>query len=413
MDQTGQSGNASILEMNDGEIDDAPYLGDLVQRMGVVRRSIHREPETAFTERRTAAMVADRLETLGVEVHRGIGTTGVVGLLKQGTGPRSIGLRADMDALFTQEENTFPHCSIQAGKFHGCGHDGHTAMLLGAAERLALHGRFDGTVVFIFQPAEENEGGAAAMIAEGLFDRFDVDAVYAIHNGPGLPLGSFAICPGPIMAAFDKFEITVTGSGTHAGIPHGGIDPIVVASELVSALQTVVSRTIDPVDRAVVSVTQIHSGDTWNVIPERAVIRGCTRSLGAGVRDGVERAMRRIADGVCAAHGARATFWFKRCYPATVNTPVETANAVAAAIDVAGAARVVSDMRPWMTSEDFGFMLECKPGAYMILGNGTDSAMLHNPHYDFNDGAIPTGIAYWTRLVELELPTLPSRGTRP
>lgn len=390
---------------------DDTYLADLVSRTGRVRRAIHREPETAFTEVRTSALVAERLESLGLQVHRGIGTTGVVGVLRKGSSPASIGLRADMDALFTQEENDFQHCSIHPGKFHGCGHDGHTAMLLGAAERLAHRGCFDGTVVVIFQPAEENEGGAAAMLADGLFDRFDVDAVYAIHNGPGFPIGSFATCPGPIMAAFDKFEITVTGSGTHAGIPHGGIDPIMVTAELISALQTVVSRTVDPIDRAVVSVTQVHCGDTWNVIPQRAVIRGCTRTLGAGLRDHVERTMRRIADGVCSAHGARATFWFKRSYPATVNTPLETANAIAAAAEVAGVEQVISDMRPWMTSEDFGFMLERKPGAYVIVGNGVDSPMLHNPHYDFNDEVIPAGIAFWTRLVERQLPVSRYRGT--
>ena len=378
----------------------------LKRQMQEWRHDIHRHPELAFEECRTAGMVADLLSGWGIEVHRGIGRTGVVGVLKKGYGARAIGLRADMDALKIHEQNEFPHRSTHDGKMHACGHDGHTAMLLGAARHLAERAGFDGSVVFIFQPAEEHGDGARAMIADGLFERFPVDDVYAIHNFPSLEAGHFAVRAGSIMAAEDNFEITIDGSGCHAAMPHLGRDPIVVASEMVMAMQSLVARTLNPMDHAVVSFTEFITDGTVNVVPGRVVLKGDTRSLTPAVQDHIEATMARIAAGVCAAHGVEHRFDYRRNFVPTINSETESGIAARAAAAVAGEARVVGDSRPVMTSEDFGYMLQAKPGAYVLLGNGVDGVggcSLHNPSYDFNDQILVTGANFWVELVQSQL----------
>jgi amidohydrolase len=374
------------------------------QQMTAWRRHLHAHPELAFEEHLTAGFVAERLVEFGIEVHRGLAGTGVVGTLGNGDGP-AIALRADMDALPIAEANDFAHRSSHPGRMHACGHDGHTAMLLGAARYLAETRRFRGTVHFIFQPAEENEGGARRMVEDGLFEMFPVQAVYGMHNWPGRPVGTIALRPGPMMAAFDVFEITVAGEGAHAAMPHQGCDPVLAAAAIVVALQTVTSRAVDPLDSAVVSVTQFHAGDTWNVIPDRAVLRGTTRALRPNVQDTVEAAVHRIAEGIAAAHGAGSSVRYERRYPPTINDPAETERAAAAAVAVAGADHVDRDPTPSMGSEDFAFMLREKPGCYVWIGNGAGDGgcSLHNPHYDFNDAALPLGASYWAKLVETVL----------
>ncbi len=383
-----------------------PEIAALHPQMTAWRRDIHANPETAFEETRTAAIVAEKLRDFGLEVHQGLAETGVVGRLKAGSGNRAIGLRADMDALDILEKNSFDHRSLHDGKMHACGHDGHTTMLLGAAHYLAQSKKFDGTIYFIFQPAEENEGGARVMIEQGLFEKFPVESVYGMHNVPGIPVGQFAVRPGPMMAAFDIFEITVTGRGSHAAMPHQGVDSVIVASQIVAALQTIASRATDPLDAVVVSITQIHGGDTWNVIPNEVVLRGTCRSFDAKVRDTLEPAIKRIVDGVCAAHGANAAVWYERRYPATINTAAETESAAAAAAGVVGAASVDNNPTPMMGSEDFAYMLNERPGCYIWVGNGPGDGgcMLHNPHYDFNDEILPIGASYWATLAESLLP---------
>ncbi|MDA1069930.1 MAG: M20 family metallopeptidase [Proteobacteria bacterium] len=369
------------------------------------RRDIHAHPETAFEEIRTADTVAALLEGFGMEVHRGLATTGVVGTLKAGSGSRSIGLRADMDALHLHEKNSFDHRSVNDGKMHACGHDGHTTMLLGAARYLAETRNFDGTIHFIFQPAEENEGGGRVMVEEGLFEQFPCDAVYGMHNASGIEVGRFAVREGPFLAAFDIFEITVTGVGTHAAMPDRGIDPMIPAAQIVTALQTIPSRRVSPLSSAVVSVTQIHGGDTWNVIPDQVVLRGTCRWFDRTVRDLLEPAMRQIADGIAAAHRCSASLRYERRYPATVNAPAETAFAAGVAEALVGPEHVDRNFEPDMGSEDFAFMLEQKPGCYILIGNGPEEGgcLLHNPHYDFNDAVLPLGASYWARLAEAAL----------
>jgi hippurate hydrolase len=375
-------------------------IADFHPEMTAWRRDIHAHPETAFEERRTAEIVADKLAEFGIEVHKGLAGTGVVGTLRGSRpGGRAIALRADLDALHIHEKNGFEHASRHAGRMHACGHDGHTTMLLGAARYLAETRNFAGTVHFIFQPAEENEGGARRMIEEGLFAKFAVDAVYGMHNWPGLPAGKFAVRPGPMMASFDIFEVTVTGKGAHGAMPHEGVDPVVVAAQLVTAFQTIVSRNTHPLESAVISVTQIHGGDTWNVIPDEVVLRGTTRTFKAEIQDLVERRMREIAGSLCAAHGARMAWRYERRYPATVNAADETETAAAVLAEIVGAENVRRDVLPSMGSEDFAFMLQQKPGSYVWIGNG-GSANLHNPGYDFNDDVLPLGASYWARLVE-------------
>ncbi len=378
-------------------------IADFHKDLAAWRHEIHAHPETAFEEKRTSDFVAARLKEFGIEVHRGLAGTGVVGTLKGSKpGSRAIALRADMDALHIHEKNGVPYASKNEGKMHACGHDGHTTMLLGAARYLAETRNFAGTVHFVFQPAEENEGGGRVMVKEGLFEKFPVEAVYGMHNWPGMPVGKFAMRPGPMMASFDIFEITVKGKGTHAALPHLGVDPVVAAAQIATGLQTITSRNTHPLESAVVSITQIHGGDTWNVIPDEVVLRGTTRSFKAEVQDAIEASIRRIAAGIAAAMGASVDMRYERRYPPTVNSPRETEIAAAIAAEVVGEGNVDRELQPTMGSEDFAFMLQAKPGCYVFIGNGTgDKAVgLHNPHYDFNDEILPIGASYWVRLVE-------------
>ena len=364
------------------------------------RRDLHAHPETAFEEVRTSDIVAGLLEEFGITVHRGLAGTGVVGSLASGDGP-AVGLRADMDALFIQEANDFDHKSRHDGKMHACGHDGHTAMLLGAARYLAETRQFKGTVHFIFQPAEENEGGGRVMVEQGLFEKFPMGAVYGMHNCPGRPAGSFAVRAGPMLAAFDTFEIVIRGRGAHAAMPHQGIDSVVIAAELIGALQTIASRAVDPQESSVVTVTQVHGGDTWNTIPDTVTLRGTARSFSEDVRCTIEDHIRRQAAGITAAHGATAEVTYERRYPATVNHPDETETAARVAAMVAGP--VERDPMPSMGAEDFAFMLEKKPGCYIWLGSGEDGCSLHNSRYDFNDAILVAGASYWAKLAETVL----------
>ncbi len=380
---------------------DISFLPDLV----ALRRDIHAHPELAFNEARTADIVARELSAYGLEVHRGLAKTGVVGVLRKGSSARAIGLRADMDALPLQEKNQFSHRSRHDGQTHACGHDGHTTILLGAARYMAENlSRLDvdGTVNFIFQPAEEAEGGAAVMIADGLFKQFPMDAVFGLHNWPGLPAGEMAVMPGPVMAGTCSFEIAVCGHGCHAAMPHQGVDTLVVASQLVLALQTVVARNLHPCESAVVSVTQIHGGEALNIIPDDAVLRGTIRSFKPHVQELVERAIERLCAGIASAFGAQISVGFEHRYPPTVNSVAETELCCRTAEALFGQDKVRADELPSMGAEDFAFMLQEKPGCYVWLGNGpgTGGCTLHNPHYDFNDDILPFGIGYWVRLVE-------------
>ena len=370
------------------------------------RHDIHAHPETAFEEQRTSALVAQKLETFGLSIHRGLGRTGVVGTLSAGSGRRAIGLRADMDALHIHEKNAFGHRSQHEGKMHACGHDGHIAMLLGAAKYLAESRNFDGTVYFIFQPAEENEGGGREMVEQGLFEKFPCESVYGMHNWPGMPVGQFGVRAGPTMASFDIFEIELTGRGSHAALPHTGIDSIIAASALVQALQTITSRNVDPIESAVVSVTQIHAGDTWNVIPDAAVVRGTARAFTTEVRDLLERRLREICTGIAAAHNAQIKVRYERRYPPLVNAAPETEICSSILQAMVGPDKVLR-VPAVMGSEDFAFMLQAKAGCYVFVGNGPGEGgcMLHNPHYDFNDQILPLGASYWVNLVEHILAT--------
>ncbi len=376
-----------------------------LSEISAVRRDIHAHPELAFKEARTSDIVARELAAYGLEVHRGLARTGVVGVLRKGSSTRAIGLRADMDALPLQEYNEFPHRSRHEGRMHACGHDGHTAMLLGAARYLAENLSrldFDGTVHFIFQPAEEAEGGADVMIKDGLFEKFPMDAVFGMHNWPGIPVGEMAIMPGPVMAGTCSFEISVLGHGCHAAMPHQGVDTLVVASQLVLALQTIVARNLHPCEAAVVSVTQIHGGEAWNIIPNDAVLRGTIRSFKPEVQELVERAMERLCAGIASAFGAQITVSFDNRYPPTVNSVAEAELCQRTADALLGEEKVRKNESPSMGGEDFSFMLQEKPGCYVWLGNGpgTGGCSLHNPHYDFNDDVLPFGISYWVSLVE-------------
>jgi hippurate hydrolase len=377
-------------------------IRDFHADMTAWRRDLHAHPETAFEERRTADLVAERLGSFGIEVHRGLAKTGVVGTLKAGSANRAIGLRADMDALDLEEKNEFPHRSRHAGKMHGCGHDGHTTMLLGAAKYLAETRNFDGIVHFIFQPAEENEAGGRVMVQDGLFERFPVEAVYGMHNMPGIDVGKVVVRKGPMMASADMFRIRIRGVGAHGAYPHRGIDPVVVAAEMVLALQSIVSRTTDPLEAAVVSTTIMRGGHATNVIPEEVELAGTTRAFLPEVQDMIERRLRQIAEGVALAHGASADVDYQRRYPPTINTAEETDVAAAAAAEVVGAENVLRNVPPSMGSEDFAWMLRERPGSYVWIGNGAGegSCMVHNPRYDFNDEVLPIGASYWARLTE-------------
>ena len=371
-----------------------------------LRRDLHAHPELAFAETRTSDRVAERLALAGLEVRRGLAGTGVVGLLQGRRPGPMIGLRADMDALPLHEANDFAHRSTHAGRMHACGHDGHTAMLVAAAETLADAPDFAGAVAFIFQPAEEGDGGARQMMDEGLFAEFPCEEVYALHNWPGLAAGSFAVHRGPVMASADQFDIVLHGHGAHAAMPHQGLDPVTAAAALIQTLQTVVSRRTDPLKAAVVSVTRMQAGEAYNIIPESVTVGGTVRALDNGVRDALQLQISEAAAGIAAAHGLRTTVEYRRGYPATVNHPTQADFARAIAEEVAGRESVRTDLAPSMGAEDFGFMLMDKPGAYLWIGNGPGSGgcMLHNPHYDFNDAILPLGVRFWRALVQRRLP---------
>jgi amidohydrolase len=379
-----------------------------------IRRDLHAHPELCYEEQRTADVVAARLTEWGIPIVRGLGITGVVGAIRNGTSNRAIGLRADMDALPMQEINRFDHASRHPGKMHACGHDGHTAMLLGAAHHLSQHRNFDGTVYLIFQPAEEGGGGARRMMDDGLFTQFPMDAVYGMHNWPGIPEGHFGVVPGPMMASSNEFRVVVRGKGAHAAQPHRGVDPVMVAVQIAQAWQTVVSREKNPLESAVLSITQIHAGSATNVIPDEAELVGTVRTFSYEVLDLIQRRMEEIAAGVAAAFNASVDFSFKRNYPPLINHPEQTAFAVEAMRAVAGAERVDTNVEPTMGAEDFAFMLQEKPGCYVFLGNGEGAhrasghglgpCQLHNASYDFNDKLLPIGASYWVKLVEMSLP---------
>ncbi len=378
--------------------------------IAAVRRDIHAHPELCFEELRTADLVAQNLADWGIPIHRGLGTTGVVGIVHGRDGGacgRAIGLRADMDALPMQEFNTFDHASRHSGKMHACGHDGHTAMLLAAAQHLAQHRDFDGTVYLIFQPAEEGGGGAREMIKDGLFERYPMEAVFGMHNWPGMAVGQFAVSPGPVMASTSEFKITIRGKGGHAAMPHTGIDPVPIACQMVQSFQTIISRNKKPVDAGVISVTMIHAGEATNVVPDSCELQGTVRTFTLEVLDLIEQRMRKIAQHACAAHDAQCEFEFVRNYPPTVNAPAEAAFARKVMASIVGEANVLAQ-EPTMGAEDFSYMLQALPGAYCFIANGDGDhramghgggpCTLHNPSYDFNDALIPLGATYWVRL---------------
>jgi hippurate hydrolase len=374
-----------------------------------IRRDIHAHPELCYEEHRTSKLVAQKLTEWGIPIHQGLGGTGVVGIIKNGNSDKAIGLRADMDALPVQELNTFAHKSRHEGKMHACGHDGHTAMLLAAAQHLAKNRNFDGTVYLIFQPAEEGGAGAQKMIDEGLFTQFPMEAVFGMHNWPGMPAGSFAVSPGPVMASTNEFKITVKGKGGHAAMPFNTIDPVVVAAQLVLAFQTIISRNIKPIDAGVISVTMIHAGHASNVIEDECVLEGTVRTFRAEVLDLIESRMQEVTEHTCKAFGASCDFEFVRNYPATVNSEKEAAFAREVMKGIVGEGLVLVQ-EPTMGAEDFAYMLQAKPGAYAFIGNGEGGhrdhghglgpCTLHNPSYDFNDELIPLGATFWVRLVE-------------
>ncbi len=369
------------------------------------RKQLHSIPELAYKENETSNFIAEKLESFGIPIVRGLGKTGLVGTIRSGNSDRSIGLRADMDALPINELNTFAHKSKHTGVMHACGHDGHSATLLAAAEYLSKNRNFDGIVHFIFQPAEEGEAGAKAMIDDGLFEDFPMESVYAIHNWPGLPIGEIAMRSGPIMAAMDVFEIKIIGKGGHAALPHLVIDPIPVGSQVVLALQNIVSRNLSPTDTAVVSVTQFHAGDAWAVVPKEIVLKGTVRSFTPNVQKLIEQRMKEITSGICTASNCDFNWWYEKRFPPTVNSSAETELAAKAARSVCGNESVNANVEMVTGSEDFGYMLQEKPGCYAFLGNGPGEGgcMLHSAHYDFNDEIIPVGASYFVQLVAEEL----------
>jgi amidohydrolase len=382
-------------------------LADLHPEITAWRRDIHAHPELLYDVHRTAASVAEKLKSFGCdEVVAGIGRTGVVGVIRGAKGSdvgRAIGLRADMDALPIEEANDFPYKSTVPGKMHACGHDGHTAMLLGAARYLADTRNFAGTAVVIFQPAEEGGAGGKAMVQDGLMDRFRIEEVYGMHNYPGLAVGEFALRPGPLMAAADRITIEIEGRGGHAARPHIAIDSVLVGAQVINQIQSIVARNIDPLDAAVVSICVFQAGSTDNVIPQTALLRGTARSLTPHVRDQLEARLQQVVGGTAQLYGATARLTYRRDYPVTRNHPRQSAFAASVAAEVVGRERVDDDVAPVMGAEDFSFMLEARPGAFIFVGNG-DSAGLHHPAYDFNDEVIPIGASYWVKLVETAMP---------
>jgi len=387
-------------------IDSISAQSDVIAR---IRKDIHAHPELRFEEHRTADLVAQQLTAWGIPIHRGLGGTGVVGIIKNGASDRALGLRADMDALPILEKNTFEHASRHHGKMHACGHDGHTAMLLGAAQHLAQHRHFDGTVYLIFQPAEEGGGGAREMIRDGLFEQFPMQAVFGMHNWPGMAAGTFAVSPGPVMASSNEFKVTIQGKGGHAALPHTTLDPVPVACQMVQAFQTIITRNKKPIDAGVISVTMIHAGEATNVVPDRCELQGTVRTFTLEVLDMIEARMRQIAEHTCAAQGLTCTFEFLRNYPPTINAAAEAEFAKEVMTDLVGLDQVLVQ-EPTMGAEDFAYMLQAKPGAYCFIGNGDGDhrsvghgagpCTLHNPSFDFNDALLPLGASYWVRLVE-------------
>lgn len=388
-----------------------PEILESAESIAQIRRNIHAHPELRFEEKRTAELVAEALSSWGIPVFKGLGKTGVVGRLDGDLGPgKMIGLRADMDALPLQEKNTFAHASTNPGKMHACGHDGHTAMLLGAAQYLSNHREFKGSVIFIFQPAEEGGAGAQEMIEDGLFEQFPCDAVFGLHNWPGLDEGHFGVTNGPMMASSNEFSIEIQGKGGHAALPHNSADPIMAGVQIAQALQTIITRNKRPVDAAVISITQFHAGKTSNVIPDAAMLGGTVRTFTLEVLDLIERRLHEIANQVASAFDCKADVEFKRNYPPLINHERETLFASHVMKELVGEARVNTRIDPTMGAEDFAFMLLKKPGCYVFLGNGdgdhrmTGHGMgpchLHNPSYDFNDALIPVGVNYWVRLAQ-------------
>jgi len=379
-----------------------------------IRRDLHAHPELCYEEERTADVVCAKLTEWGIPFERGLGKTGVVGIIRNGTSERAIGLRADMDALPMQEINTFPHASRHPGKMHACGHDGHTAMLLGAAHHLARHRNFDGTVYLVFQPAEEGGAGAREMIKDGLFERFPMDAIYGMHNWPGAATGTLSVCEGPMMASSNEFHVTVRGKGAHAAQPHKGIDPIMIAVQIAQAWQTIVTRNKSPLDTAVLSITQIHAGSATNVIPDDAKLVGTVRTFTTEVLDMVEKRMQSLAEGIAAAFDAEVEFTFRRNYPPLVNHATATRFALGVMKEVVGESMVDANVEPTMGAEDFAFFLQEKPGCYIFIGNGEGDhrdgghglgpCVLHNASYDFNDRLLPIGASFWVHLAEAALP---------
>ena len=390
-----------------------PILAD-VAAIQAIRRDIHAHPELCFQEERTADVIAKALTEWGIPIHRGLGKTGVVGIIKNGTSSRALGLRADIDALPMTEHNTFAHASQHPGKMHACGHDGHTAMLLAAAKHLSQHRNFDGTVYLIFQPAEEGGGGAKVMIEDGLFDKFPMEAVFGAHNWPGMPVGSFGVNPGAMMASGNHFSVTIRGKGSHAALPHLGIDPVPIAAQLINGFQTIITRNRRPLEPGVISVTMLKAGEALNVVPDFCTLSGTVRTFSYELLDLIERRMREMSEHTCAAFGATCEFEFKRYYPPTINHPAETEFVRQVLSDVVGAANVQA-FEPTMGSEDFSFFLQAKPGCYFVIGNGDGEhregghglgpCMLHNPSYDFNDDLIPLGATAWVRIAEQWLNT--------
>jgi amidohydrolase len=375
-----------------------------------IRRDLHQYPELSYEEHRTSEVVADKLKEWGIPVIRGLGGTGVVGIIKNGTSDKAVGLRADMDALPMQEINHFEHTSKHEGKMHACGHDGHTAMLLGAAHYLSKYKNFDGTVYLIFQPAEEGGAGAKRMIDDGLFEQCPMDAVFGMHNWPGAAVGTFGVTAGAMMASANEFHVVIKGKGAHAAQPHKGIDPIMIAVQIAQSWQTIVSRNASPLESAVLSITQIHSGSATNVIPDEAVLIGTVRAFSTEMIDLIERRMQTIAEHTAAAFDAQLEFEFKRNYPPLINHAKETTFAVDVMQSIVGTDNVNAQVEPTMGAEDFAFMLQSKPGCYVFIGNGEGAhrdaghglgpCNLHNPSYDFNDDLLPIGATYWVRLAE-------------
>jgi amidohydrolase len=382
--------------------------------IATLRRDIHAHPELCFEEKRTSDLIAKALTDWGIPIHRGMGTTGVVGIVKSGTSSRAVGLRADIDALPMTEHNQFPHASKHAGKMHACGHDGHTAMLLGAAKHFSKQRDFDGTVYLIFQPAEEGGGGAREMIKDGIFEKFPMEAIFGAHNWPGMKAGQFGVKSGPCFASSNEFKITIRGKGSHAALPHNGVDPVPIACQLVQGFQTIITRNKRPIDAGVISVTMIHAGEATNVVPDSCVLEGTVRTFTLEVLDMVERRMKEVAEHTCAAFGAQCEFVFERNYPPTINHDAETAFFRKIAAEVAGKDNVL-EFEPTMGAEDFSYFLQAKPGCYFLIGNGDGAhrslghgegpCMLHNPSYDFNDDLIPLGATMWVRLAQAWLAT--------